>query len=51
MNTARCNLSRHKRSHLHIEKMGQKDEIQKLQKQKEKIENEIKRLKNEREKN
>ncbi len=47
--TARCNLSRHKRSHLHIKKIGNKDEIKKLQKEKDKIEKEITRLKNERE--
>jgi uncharacterized coiled-coil DUF342 family protein len=47
---AKCNMSRHKRSHLHLEKIGKTDEIKKLEKQKIKINNQIKKLKHERSK-
>lgn len=42
--TARCNLSRHKKSHLHLARIGNGDEIKKLQKRKKQIDKKIEEL-------
>lgn len=42
--SARSNLYRHRKSHLHIQKMGKADEIAKLTKQKKRNDHEIEKL-------